>query len=318
MNLIIGGAYQGKLDYAKEKYGFTDKDVFTCSFGPELDLSRPCIYKFEQYLKYCSSCGIQAILDFPEDTVVIMDDIFCGVVPVDSDIRAWREFAGRAGAALTRKSKTVTRLFCGIPQVLKTSTKKIYMIRHGKTQANIDYFYCGKSDLHLTEIGKKELEDNKAVINYPNPDGLDFYTSTLSRTKETLEVLYPGAKSTEMRAFDEMDFGDFEERKYDGDLQYDQDFVIWTSGNNDTNVCPHGESSMMMKRRVLRAFEEFIDKPGDSLIVTHGGPIAAVFLKYIPDSGLNYYDIQPKNGEGYCFEFDGKKFVGYNKITKRD
>ena len=31
MILIIGGAYQGKLDYAKEKFGLRDEDIFDCA-----------------------------------------------------------------------------------------------------------------------------------------------------------------------------------------------------------------------------------------------------------------------------------------------
>ena len=31
MILIIGGAWQGKLDFAKATFGITDTDVFTCT-----------------------------------------------------------------------------------------------------------------------------------------------------------------------------------------------------------------------------------------------------------------------------------------------
>ena len=42
MILIIGGAWQGKLDFAKETFGITDAEVFTCT-GEELDFSKRCI-----------------------------------------------------------------------------------------------------------------------------------------------------------------------------------------------------------------------------------------------------------------------------------
>ena len=48
MILIIGGAYQGKLDYAKEVFGITDADVHICDAG-EIDFSRRCIYKIEEF-----------------------------------------------------------------------------------------------------------------------------------------------------------------------------------------------------------------------------------------------------------------------------
>ena len=119
MTFIIGGAYQGKLDYAKEHFGLTEADIFECTDDGALDLSKKCIHHFEQYTRYCFHNGMTELPDFPEDAIVIMDDIFCGVVPIDQDIRLWREHAGRMGAAVTRKADRVIRIFCGLPQVLK-------------------------------------------------------------------------------------------------------------------------------------------------------------------------------------------------------
>ena len=46
MVLIIGGAYQGKLEFAKETLGITD--VYTCN-DDEIDFSKDCIYKIEEF-----------------------------------------------------------------------------------------------------------------------------------------------------------------------------------------------------------------------------------------------------------------------------
>ena len=54
MDIIIGGVYQGKLDYAKAQFSLTDSDVFFCSECPVLDLTKRCIYGFEQYLRACA------------------------------------------------------------------------------------------------------------------------------------------------------------------------------------------------------------------------------------------------------------------------
>ena len=34
----------------------------------------------------------------------------------------------------------------------------IYLIRHGRTEANEKWLYCGSTDLSLSEKGRKELE----------------------------------------------------------------------------------------------------------------------------------------------------------------
>ena len=39
MILIIGGAWQGKLEFAKATFGITDADVFTCT-DREIDFSK--------------------------------------------------------------------------------------------------------------------------------------------------------------------------------------------------------------------------------------------------------------------------------------
>ena len=119
MILIIGGAYQGKLDYVKEKYNINDDEVFECISEAEIDRSKRVFNHFEYYLEYCLNNEKSPILDFDENQIVIMNDIFCGVVPIEKELRALREYCGRAGAELTRRADHVIRIFCGLPQELK-------------------------------------------------------------------------------------------------------------------------------------------------------------------------------------------------------
>jgi len=119
MVFIIGGAYQGKLDFAKEKFNLKDEDICICNADGYIDLSKKCIYHFEEYAKYLSKNDITDIPKFSDEQIVIMTEIFSGVVPIDKDIRKYREDAGRLGAAVTRKADKVYRLFCGIAQELK-------------------------------------------------------------------------------------------------------------------------------------------------------------------------------------------------------
>ena len=48
MILIIGGAYQGKLDFAKENFDIADADVHICGAG-DIDFSKRCIYKSRNF-----------------------------------------------------------------------------------------------------------------------------------------------------------------------------------------------------------------------------------------------------------------------------
>lgn len=125
MELIIGGAYQGKLDYAKRTFGIADDDIFECGDGLPLELSKKCITHFERWCYGCSVNGIEPkeklseISELISDKVIICNDISCGIVPIEPDIRAWRECVGRTLTFLAQTADSVTRIFCGIPQKLK-------------------------------------------------------------------------------------------------------------------------------------------------------------------------------------------------------
>ena len=125
MKLIIGGAYQGKLDYAKKEFGFSDDDIFTCSENETIDFSRPCIHEFQEFTLYLVKSGISPVeflksaKDKWENSIIICREIFSGVVPIDAALRAWREETGRAVTYLSQNAESVTRLFCGIAQRIK-------------------------------------------------------------------------------------------------------------------------------------------------------------------------------------------------------
>ena len=119
MDLIIGGAFQGKLEYARKTYKLKKADVCECTINKPADFSKRCIYRYERYVLWCMRNGKDPETDFGEDKIIIMDDIFCGVVPIEKEARDWREKSGRVMSALANNAKTVTRLFCGIPKRIK-------------------------------------------------------------------------------------------------------------------------------------------------------------------------------------------------------
>ena len=119
MDLITGGAYQGKLDYARETFGLSEADICLCTADSAPDESCRCWVHYEQYVLGCLRRGETPRCPERADAVVIADDIFCGVVPMEAEIRLWREETGRALTALARMAHTVTRIFCGLPLRLK-------------------------------------------------------------------------------------------------------------------------------------------------------------------------------------------------------
>ena len=60
---------------------------------------------------------------------------------------------------------------------------------------------------------------------------------------------------------------------------------------------------MQMKQRVLEAFLEISE---DTVLVCHGGVIAAIMECLFPEENKSRYEWQPKNGHGYVIE--GKQY----------
>ena len=120
MILIIGGAWQGKLDFAKDTFGITDTDVFTCT-DEEIDFSKRCICRVEEFvLHHPDPIGyFDTHREQWQDSILILRDIFCGVVPCSPEEREWRQEAGRLAQYLSRKATRVSRIFCGLEQRLK-------------------------------------------------------------------------------------------------------------------------------------------------------------------------------------------------------
>lgn len=192
--------------------------------------------------------------------------------------------------------------------------KRILLLRHGRTEANDRWLYCGSTDLPLSPRGRAELEARRPAARALDLTGAQVYISPMRRARETLEI-YWGLEGVVEPDLREMDFGVFEMKSYD-ELRDDPRFQTWCGGDNERNVCPGGESGEGMTRRVLSAFHRLTEGDGSYLLVFHGGPIAAVMAHLFPAEGKSRYDWQPKNGSGYEITVDEKKHLCYHTILE--
>ena len=125
MEFITGGAFQGKCAFATQHYAFSHEQIFCCTQEGNIDFSAACIAQLEAYTWYCVKTGTDAVATFQahrnewENSVLICDDICCGVVPMQAQNRQWREETGRLCAYLCAEATRVYRIFCGLEQCLK-------------------------------------------------------------------------------------------------------------------------------------------------------------------------------------------------------
>lgn len=124
MNLIIGGAYQGKLTFAKAAYALTDAEIYTCE-DARIDFSHKCIRSLENFTMACAKADVDAVAYLEahraqwQDCIFICRDVSCGVVPLDATLRKWRNLNGRVCSYLAGNAQHVSRIFCGLEERLK-------------------------------------------------------------------------------------------------------------------------------------------------------------------------------------------------------
>lgn len=107
MVLLIGGAYQGKAAYARDVLGLAEDGVARVNVQALMEAPEG------------ETAALEALCEAYADGALLLEDISCGVVPVDARERALREASGRFGAYLARRAARVIRVFCGMGMVLK-------------------------------------------------------------------------------------------------------------------------------------------------------------------------------------------------------
>ena len=195
-------------------------------------------------------------------------------------------------------------------------TQQIVLLRHGVTQANEKWLYCGKTNLPLSQRGAEELREKRLQGGYPDVSGFAVYTSGMLRTEQTLELLFGEVPHTAQPGLREVSFGEFEMHSYE-ELKQRPDYQAWIMGDNEKNVPPGGESGEQMKARVFECFDRLLKDSKNILIVAHGGPVAALMARLFPGEARTRYEWQPRGGEGYEILLDNQQPVSWKKLPDR-
>ncbi len=181
----------------------------------------------------------------------------------------------------------------------KMKNYRIYLIRHGITQGNLDGKYIGLTDLPLCEEGEGAIASLKALDVYPNVQKV--YSSPLKRCLQTADIIYPEKLLKRIDNISECDFGDFE-GKTQAELQENEDYLEWIKGGYE--ACPpNGESFGHFTIRCLDGLEEIFkdmmaNEIGSAAVITHSGVIMNLLAGYgLPK--MRPIDFACNQGEGF-------------------
>lgn len=109
MILIIGGANQGKTEYAKKNYSeYVIVDSHHLIVRKQLEENKNPQEEILREIKVAS-----------ENTVFISDEVGYGIVPMDSFERKYRDEVGRVNQILAKNAEHVIRIVAGFAQTIK-------------------------------------------------------------------------------------------------------------------------------------------------------------------------------------------------------
>ena len=115
MRMYIGGAYQGKLSYAKQQNpDIKWRDGASCTLEELLEAQG--VYRFQEFIRKhmeIEDLAEQLIQENPR-LVIVTDEIGYGLVPVEEEARNFRERTGRICTKLAAHCERVERIVCGI------------------------------------------------------------------------------------------------------------------------------------------------------------------------------------------------------------
>lgn len=169
--------------------------------------------------------------------------------------------------------------------------KKIYLVRHGQTDFNLQGVVQGSGiDAPINERGKAQA---KAFFEaYKEVPFDQVYHTALIRTKQSIQgFLDLGISSEALPELNEISWGDYEGTPMtpeEGEY-YRHMLHQWQQGNLDYAIAG-GESPNRVAERMRIGISKILKGPGETILVCMHGRAMRIFLSIMLNYDLRYMD----------------------------
>jgi broad specificity phosphatase PhoE len=150
---------------------------------------------------------------------------------------------------------------------------EVVLVRHGETEWSRTGKHTGKTDIPLTDNGRRDAEVLRSLLA-----GRRFarvLTSPLSRAAETCRLAGLGDPAEKREELLEWDYGDYEGRTTPEIREQRPDWNLWRDG------CPGGERPGDVAARVDRLIAELRELDGDAALFAHGHVLRVLAARWI-------------------------------------
>ena len=158
------------------------------------------------------------------------------------------------------------------------------LVRHGQTEWSRDLRHTGRTDIPLTEEGRRQAEALREFL--AGREFVRVLSSPLSRAAETCRLAGLGDRAALRDDLLEWDYGEYDGLTTAQIREARPDWSLWRDG------CPGGETVADVGARVDRLVAELRALDGDAVLFAHGHVLRVLGARWVglePEGGALLY-----------------------------
>ncbi len=176
---------------------------------------------------------------------------------------------------------------------------EVVLVRHGETEWSAAARHTGRTDVPLTEEGRRQAKALSACLSEWRFALV--LTSPLERASETCRLAGFGDVAAVRDDLREWDYGDYEGRTT-ADIRTERPgWLLWRDG------VPSGEPIEQVRARADRVIEEVRAAGGDVALFAHGHVLRVLTARWL--------DLPPERGGSFMLNTATLSVLGYERET---
>jgi probable phosphoglycerate mutase len=176
----------------------------------------------------------------------------------------------------------------------------LVLVRHGETEWSRAGKHTGRTDVPLTDVGRKRAQMVGAALRSRRFAAV--WTSPLSRALETCRLAGFGNVALPKDELMEWDYGEYEGRTTPEIRHERPGWTLWLDG------VPGGESADDVGARVDRLLAEADKIGGDVLLFAHGHVLRTLAARWL--------GLEPASGRLFALDPATISVLGYERETR--
>jgi broad specificity phosphatase PhoE len=177
---------------------------------------------------------------------------------------------------------------------------EVVLARHGETEWSLNGRHTGRTDIPLTENGRRQGLVLKEAL--AGRDFVRVLSSPLERALETCRLAGLGDRVETTDDLLEWDYGEYEGITTKDIRAERPGWYLWRDG------CPGGETAADVGRRVDRVIDAVADLDGDAVLFAHGHVLRVLTARWLR--------LGPENGALFKLDTGTLSTLGYERETR--